>query len=434
MNTLQENSGTFKVQDLVEELQIGIENLKPEPLFFKCSIYRVPEKIRCTKENAYTPQLVSIGPLHNRQHTHLVDMEETKKRYMKSFLGRISTEKRDKILAFIMKNEQEIRNCYVETSKLDSKEFVMMIMYDAIFIIELFLRSKSGRDRASDSLLAITAIRRTLCIDLELLENQLPYFVLEEMYKLANLVGRQIPCSFMELSRSFFGYFSKQSLAIPRGFTVKHFCTWRRNTLLEGYRSSVLESKGWITDLPSAVKLKESGVRFKSVEGECLLNIKFEPVKGLIPCFKKYELQIPRLEIFHSTERQLRNIVALEQCSFPLDTPVCNYIKIMDYLIDTEKDVDLLVGKGVISNHLGDNASVAKMFNRLTENIHLSISSSFKCCEDLKAHYNNPWNKRKATLKSVYFSNPWRGAGTLAAIALLLFTAIQTICSTMQVV
>ncbi|XP_044480438.1 UPF0481 protein At3g47200-like [Mangifera indica] len=433
MNIFQELSGLSKFNFLRRSLEFDIENLEPEPLFVKCCIFRVPEKIRCTNENAHTPQLVSIGPLH-RADKHLVHMTETKKRYMKSFLGRISLEKRDKILAFIVINEQEIRNCYAETSIETSEDFVITIMYDAVFIIELFLRSESDRDKASEPLLAISAVRRTLSMDLELLENQLPFFVLEEIYKLANL-GDQISISFMELSCSFFGYFSDLSLAkLPTEVAVKHFCNWRRITLLESYSCSEREPMGWIIDLPSAVKLQESGVSFKCVKGEGSLNIEFKPVKRRIPFFNRYELQMPHLDISDSTERHIRNMMALEQCSYPLDTPFCNYIIIMDCLIDTEKDVDLLVWEGVITNHLGDNASVAKLFNKLGENIIASSSSYFQCCEELKVHYNNRRNKWKAILRSVYFSNPWRAAGTLAAIALLLLTVIQTICSIMQVV
>ena len=39
------------------------------------------------------------------------------------------------------------------------------------------------------------------------------------------------------------------------------------------------------------------------------------------------------------------------------------------------------------------------------------------------------WHKWKAKLWRQYFSTPWRAASTGAAIILLLFTAIQAICS-----
>ena len=38
-----------------------------------------------------------------------------------------------------------------------------------------------------------------------------------------------------------------------------------------------------------------------------------------------------------------------------------------------------------------------------------------------------PWNRAKANLKHNYFSSPWVGASTVAAIILLILTTIQTI-------
>ena len=47
-----------------------------------------------------------------------------------------------------------------------------------------------------------------------------------------------------------------------------------------------------------------------------------------------------------SREIKLRNIIALEQCHYPKHTHVCSYALFLDYLIDTDKDVDLLLEKG----------------------------------------------------------------------------------------
>ncbi|KAG2281597.1 hypothetical protein Bca52824_052817 [Brassica carinata] len=54
-----------------------------------------------------------------------------------------------------------------------------------------------------------------------------------------------------------------------------------------------------------------------------------------------------------SREIKLRNIIALEQCHYPKQNHVCSYALFLDYLIDTDKDVDLLLEK------------VAQMVNKL---------------------------------------------------------------------
>ncbi|WZZ65621.1 hypothetical protein YC2023_076991 [Brassica napus] len=54
-----------------------------------------------------------------------------------------------------------------------------------------------------------------------------------------------------------------------------------------------------------------------------------------------------------SREIKLRNIIALEQCHYPKHNHVYSYALFLDYLIDTDKDVDLLLEK------------VAQMVNKL---------------------------------------------------------------------
>ncbi|XP_031274439.1 UPF0481 protein At3g47200-like [Pistacia vera] len=398
-------------------------------------IFRVPQSIRKVNEEAYTPKLISIGPFHHGKE-ELAEMEKQKPRYMESFLKRITMIKMEEISAFVKNKEQCIRNCYAETFMVPRDEFVKMILDDAIFIVELFWRHHKGD--TSDLLQNIPVVHNALKFDFQLLENQLPYFVLEKVYKLA-FVGPGIADnpSFMDLSYKFFGGYLFKSL--PRSpMEVKHFTDLRRSVLLikEGCFSnsrsdSRVNSNVNIGSLPCAVKLRESGVKFIGIERKDLLDIRFRKRSF----FNIHDqLQIPCLEVRDETECLFRNIMALEQCYYSFDTRICNYVDMIDCLINTERDVDLLVGKGIISNHLGDNASVANMFNKLCSQICLSNSCYYNLCEELKAHYNNRWNKTKAKLRSVYFSNVWRGTATIAAIIILLLTILQTICSIMQVI
>ncbi|XP_044476339.1 UPF0481 protein At3g47200-like [Mangifera indica] len=282
------------------------------------------------------------------------------------------------------------------------------------------LSSFSSSSGESDNfLLKIPTTRFALRMDLQLLENQLPFFVLEELYSLAFKTP-----TFRELCHKFL-YLSN---TLPAEIVVKHFTDLRRSTLFKNFPRRKDLEQGFISDVPCAVKLRESGVKFKGIAGTSLLDIRFEKRKRLIPWFEVHELQIPHLVLAdYGTERLLRNIMALEQCHYPSDTRVCNYVRLMDYLINKEKDVDLLVKKGIIRNRMGDNISVVNLFNRLSLQIHRSKSCYYKTSMELKAHYNNPWNHTKATLKSVYFKNLWRGTATLTAAGISLLTLLQTI-------
>ncbi|XP_044482187.1 UPF0481 protein At3g47200-like [Mangifera indica] len=370
---LKMSTGTapIKDEDQSKDLLIDItaeQYLDPE-LAVECYICRVPKCIRRINEEAYSPRLVSVGPLH-RGKEELAFMERQKARYKESFLQRITKEKWNELhelLSFIKNNEQRIRKCYEDIIKMESHEFTTMVEHDAVFILELFLRSYHN-DGSDDFLLKIPTTRFALRMDLQLLENQLPFFVLEELYSLAF----ETP-NFRELCHKFLYLSNTLPASLPAEIVVKHFTDLRRSTIFKNFPRRKNLEQGFISDLPCAVKLRESGVKFKGIAGTSLLDIRFEKRKRLIPWFEVHELQIPHLVVAdYGTERLLRKIMALEQCHYPSDTRVCNYVRLMDYLINTEKDVDLLVRKGIIRNRMGDNISVVNLFNRLSLEIHRS--------------------------------------------------------------
>lgn len=55
--------------------------------------------------------------------------------------------------------------------------------------------------------------------------------------------------------------------------------------------------------------------------------------------------------------------------------------ELMNHLANNEVDVDLLIGNQIISDHMGDNAPVVKMFNKLNQHIIVNKSSYHNICE-----------------------------------------------------
>uniref|UniRef100_A0A6N2M5N6 Uncharacterized protein n=1 Tax=Salix viminalis TaxID=40686 RepID=A0A6N2M5N6_SALVM len=68
----------------------------------KFSIYRVPKSLRGSKEYAYTPQIVSNGPIHHGKE-ELKEMEQFLK------LGKVSVEK-----CIAAERETKLRNYYAD--------------------------------------------------------------------------------------------------------------------------------------------------------------------------------------------------------------------------------------------------------------------------------------------------------------------------------
>ena len=140
----------------------------------QCRIYKVPHPLRKWNEEAYTPQVVSIGPFHHKNE-RLKAMEEHKERYFRSFVKR-SAIKLEYLVGIIREMEDSIRGCYEQTIDLNSDGFVKMILVDASFILELFFRLSSG-SWTSDDPIFVQPRYSAVFLDLALLENQLPFFV-----------------------------------------------------------------------------------------------------------------------------------------------------------------------------------------------------------------------------------------------------------------
>ncbi|WRX07932.1 Protein of unknown function DUF247, partial [Theobroma cacao] len=93
------------------------------------------------------------------------------------------------------------------------------------------------------------------------------------------------------------------------------------------------------------------------------------------------------------------NLIAFEQYHYPNDAHFASYVQLLDSLIDTEEDVDILVKEGIIENKLSSSAALANMINNVAVGI---VNTSFVYGDigwNLNNYYANSWNRRMATLK-----------------------------------
>ncbi|XP_059639004.1 uncharacterized protein LOC132281306 [Cornus florida] len=211
----------------------------------------------------------------------------------------------------------------------------------------------------------------------------------------------------------------------------KHFLDLAHNIYLPLFgkdsnsnRTSVSNSSGHeiCTRMPSVTELQEASIRFNADESE--------DVSIFDITFKHGHLKIPIFKVTDDTERFLRNIVAYEQHSSSVELKYfTDYRSIMDSLINTEKDVNILRLRGIMENWLGDDEEVARMFNKLGDGVMINPPTFYysQVCQKVKNHCRKPWNRAKAKLRRTYFHNPWASISTAAAGVLLLLTLIQTV-------
>ncbi|KAL4599803.1 hypothetical protein ACB092_11G153000 [Castanea dentata] len=356
-----------------------------------CCIYRVPETLHKVNEEAYTPMLISIGPFHHHEEK-LKKMEQLKLRYFKEALYRTKRDQKD-LAKYIVENEVRIRHCYAEEfHNINSKEFIRMILLDSIFIIEHFLRTKENSRRSSPSngttYFELWRNREednqesenpeeadhvqkkekpwlsyNILQDLLLLENQVPLFVLKELYNFAYQDLLNVQADF------------------PRHFLLPPKWKFGKS----------------IKRLPCATKLAEAKVEFREVKNRRLLDIRFRKNWLLEKC--------PCLNL-----SWILSCFPCLKCLQNMKLSSVIYIVLLDHLIDTAED-------------LGNNEAVATLINKLCHQIvQGNHSCYYELSEQIRGHYSSCWSKLMASFTNLYFRDFWRGATTVVAILVMFFT------------
>jgi hypothetical protein len=316
-------------------------------------IFRVPRDIRELNEKAYTPKYVSIGPFHFLANETLINMQKLKMKIFKMFVEKAQVSVEELVRA-VSDRAVEIRGCYAGTSELDNHNYIKMIVLDASFIIVFFLMLFRPGVWAYRSEAII--LKSQLMDDLLLLENQLPFFIIQTIYNLAFKSCSNYP-SFIQLTFDIFADYNSQNMPLNPNLKIMHFVDLIRTFFLPHRLPHIYDER--VTHLYTASQLHEAGVKFKVSSNKCLFDLKF--TNGV--------LEVPHLQVDYSTECFFRNIMALEQFNYRWESYVSNYIRILDFLIDTTKDVDLLVQKKILVNNLGDSNAVATMVNNLNKGI-----------------------------------------------------------------
>ena len=428
-------SPSIPIEKLRQDILIIIRDDLETSFRSEQCIYEVPSALRDRKVDAYTPRVISIGPIHHNSEK-LVAMEIQKRRYLKEFC-RLRVEKEQEelletLLRTISGQVDHIRRCYVaDSSKLSGDDqFVMMVLLDAVFIFELFLRNEEYLGDNSkyqhDFIIGQPWLRAAIRRDLILLENQLPFSTLNELYDCA--MSKTDCKSFIDLSCRYFDKYKKNSKPSKK---ILHFTDLVRCFLSFKHPDLKIDQNADpIKTLYSATMLHQAGIKFKPLPNVSLLDIRaWKPlsIDQTLLSDKKGQLLMPSLEIDNNTECLLRNLIALEQLHYPGEEYICRYVKLLDFLVDLENDVDLLIENKVIVSKLGDSKAVAELINGLCREM-VEVSSTFDPLSKLlNDYYDSSWNKNKAYLVSVYFKNIWTGTGTVVGSLILLVTVTRFI-------
>ncbi|XP_022726485.1 UPF0481 protein At3g47200-like [Durio zibethinus] len=427
-------------------------------------IYRVPVNIREVQPNAYTPNIISIGPYHHGEE-RLKEMEELKWEFFHR-LFRLEPPngiELDPVMKAMEDLEQDARRCYWDKAEKHSKDkFVRMMLFDGCFIVELFRELKRNNFHHARSVKRwmLPTLRR----DLIMLENQLPLFVLQKLFELtrrsdesttsledlalcffhpllqkeSNFDVRSVNAQGFEKRQHFIDLFRLSILprylpgAEETGKTSEYCSKAAKHTTEEGIKTSKTRNSsngakniaregitGEGTDMMrSMTELMEAGVVIEKAINCPPLDVRSE----------ERWLKIPPLYIDDYKGTLFRNMVAYEQCHPECKPYVTSYLFFFDGLINSAPDVELLRHKGVLHHSLGNNKEVAKLVNGLCKEIASDGRDSYlqKVVSDVNSYYDSSYARIRARLVHYYFRSWVVGISTFGALLVLYLTLIQT--------
>ncbi|XP_060670623.1 UPF0481 protein At3g47200-like isoform X2 [Ziziphus jujuba] len=439
------------------ELSTPRSNQQPE----RHKIPKLPKMV-FYERNCFYPLVVSIGPYHHG-YLRLKKFEELKTKlawkYCKT-AGLVDLYER------VEKVAREAREFYdmEGLNDIDDEAFTKMMFLDGCFILEFIMLLQGVKEYYDIAIIKkdISKVKR----DLFLLENQLPYIVLEALMKgneeydlyewkkgIKNFINmcRRLPPAvkpWMSGVRNYFFWspqkhkfksplhlldmtrtrFVKQSATLPS----RHRHVWDR--ILDvvrhcmGIRSTPSATSDWYS-YHSARVLKSVGIRFRPNKTGRFSDIKFES-----QMFIGRVLTLPPILIDDYTESLLLNMLAFELSYTNLEYTqvVASYLCFMESLIDDAEDVMILRSQNVIVSCFRTDEEVAHLFAKIASNMVPDPHMYAEAKRGIQKYCNSKFQQWMAECYNTHFTSPWTLLALCGAISVILLTVAQTFLAAWQ--
>ncbi|KAJ9181023.1 hypothetical protein P3X46_009199 [Hevea brasiliensis] len=397
----------------------------------KSLIHKVPSMLRENKEfeKHYEPRVVAIGPIHHGRLNF--DYAETMKHKL---AGQFMEERGIDPKALynkIMKNLKILKSCYEEDviKCYSDDELAWMFLVDGcgmLHFIHCIVKDDGKLQKLNIKKDQVAFAQR----DMFLLENQLPFEILELLMN--SVVQNTEKDGIREAISEFVCNICDSLITTEHSATGKSGKKQQSCHLLELLREELIANfaktgekternkNGEPHSFRNVKELIASGILLKPT-GERSLNIFFER-----SFLSRGILRLPSLIVDDTTAPKLKNIIALEMCPhFLNDFQVTSYICFLDSLIDHPEDVQELRKAKILTNCLGSDEEVAKLFNEIGTDLVPNPDLYAKVKADIHEHYKNRCKPYLAEAYHTYFSSPWTFLAFLGALLALLFSAVQ---------
>ncbi|KAI8012380.1 UPF0481 protein [Camellia lanceoleosa] len=289
-------------------------------------------------------------------------MEDHKLRYLQQFLEIRNGTSVENYIVTMRDSEKEARNFYADPIRLDSNEFVEMMLLDSCFIIQLFHKFVNKELRKDDPIFQLAHIKSSIRRGLMLFENQLPFFVLMKLFNMPQNPASSLN-NFVHMSRAFFKAAKLCLLSVPsvgdlEKLDIKHLLGLLHYCCCSEFHSMASQNVPIKEKfLKSSTELHEAGIKFKKDEEGSLFNIKF--ANGTIDTSRNY---------------------------------FTAYMNFLDFLVNSSEDVEILSHHGIIHNLLVDNAVVSTVLSKLGNNIVIPFLGYPEVYNNVNKHCKESWN------------------------------------------
>ncbi|XP_042479452.1 UPF0481 protein At3g47200-like [Macadamia integrifolia] len=427
-------------------------------------IQEVPQIMRENEKNKinYFPKLVSIGPYHygNRK---LKEGQALKTRLVQEFSSNVQSKKKS-LEAYFHSMEfgkvvSEAKNCYAMIPKAvyTDEAFKCLMFLDGCFVV-YFIHCVVNKCKDVQMKNHHKAI---ITMDLFLLENQLPYTVLQALVNefmppeknkdIAEFIKKQtgargikgretnlyglLPKYFQRVIDYWRG--DKKDNTVKHHHLPLHLLDYLRTEFLITASSPPSDQPEknfggemeWRSFRP-VEELKAAGIHCKTSGSSSVKEIKFKPYKLMYG-----SLSLPAIVIDDSFKTKWLNMLAYEACTdFINDGGITSFICFMDSLIDRPEDVihvKELREKGILQKSLGSDEHVGHLFNELATDLTPNPYEYRQVKRDIEKHFNRTWAVWFAEglhthLMSIDKLKPWTVPAFVATLLILFLTVVQT--------
>ncbi|CAL4970210.1 unnamed protein product [Urochloa decumbens] len=373
------------------------------------TIFRVPAHVREKDRNLYEPRLVSVGPYYHGR-AELRAMEQHKWRLGDTSATCSSAPPREAI------------------DNDDVADFAEMLLLDGCFVLEFFFKwHRREPDALRDAGWALVLLHSGLL----LMENQLPFFVLEALFHA--IFGGEVPrgrlVELLLLHLKPNGALltqqqspSPSSTPAPAG-TIDHLLHLFHEAFVPTPQAAEPPARSPPRVIPGVSALRDAGVRFvKKRTPRDMFDITFDTKRGV--------LEMPPMAIDQAQLPLLVNLIAFEQSRGrrtpgPGGVPLSSYAALMSSLVRTGKDVEELQAQGIVDNLLSsDDEAATKFFQPLGDCCSLNYDDHLfaPLFADVKSYHDNSWHRHRAKFVRDHCSNPWSICAFVLAVLAFFFS------------